>query len=184
MKIMMKNGEIDMQLNINTILDNDNVLHNICEEYIEITVDDKNIFNQMFEIILNKKAFGLASPQVGISKRAVVWSPVTKIEKYKKYNILVNPEYKKISKRTITIDEKCLSIPYYYNGDISRAYKILVTAKDENFNDLKFVATGMDAVIIQHEVDHLNGKLISDYDSNFNINKLKEIIEKEKSNDN
>lgn len=100
---------------------------------------------------------GLAAPQVGISHRLLVYrvapdSPPT---------ALVNPEITWSSRDEETQEEGCLSIPFVH-VEVERPIAILVRAQDERGARLIVEATGLEARVIQHEVDHLDGVLILD----------------------
>ena len=112
----------------------------------------------MIETMYVKNGVGLAAVQVG--------KPIQLFTLVKAYNdlnkhedlVLFNPTYKKLSIKTITEEEGCLSIPGYY-GQRKRYAKIAVNGTDKNGKLLSFTAEGFFARIIQHEIDHLNGHL-------------------------
>ncbi len=95
---------------------------------------------------------GLAAPQIGIHKRVVIIRTKDKIN-------LVNPKIKERREFTLSKGEGCLSLPGI-RKDIWRYNEVLVV---DDLHPNGFVATGLDAFVIQHEVDHLFGKLITDY---------------------
>jgi peptide deformylase len=100
---------------------------------------------------------GLAAPQIGISQRLLVYrvgpdAPVI---------ALVNPEIEWSSKETEPGEEGCLSIPGI-NVDVDRPVHVRVRAKDEEGEARTVEASGLEARVIQHEIDHLDGKLILD----------------------
>ena len=109
---------------------------------------------------------GLAAPQIGVLKRICVVRKYTvskednetvNIEDY----VLINPEILKKSKDTALGWEACLSIPGVY-AQIERAKKVKVKALDEKGKQINLNASGFFARVIQHEIDHLNGILITD----------------------
>lgn len=100
---------------------------------------------------------GLAAPQLGLSQRLLVYgvgydAPVM---------ALVNPEIEWISKDEETLEEGCLSIPGI-TVDVDRPVHVRVRAKDEFGEDRLIEASGLEARVIQHEMDHLDGVLILD----------------------
>jgi peptide deformylase len=100
---------------------------------------------------------GLAAPQIGVSQQLLVYrvgpdGPVI---------ALINPEIEWESGETEGFEEGCLSIPGVL-VDVERPIHVRVRARDENGEDRVVEASGLEARVIQHEVDHLNGVLILD----------------------
>jgi peptide deformylase len=100
---------------------------------------------------------GLAAPQVGISHRVLVY----RVERDSPAVALINPEVTWSSRDEESLEEGCLSIPMVH-VDVDRPIGILVHAQDEHGEDLIVEATGLEARVIQHEIDHLDGVLILD----------------------
>ena len=100
---------------------------------------------------------GLAAPQIGISHRVLVY----RVEPDSPVVALVNPEIEWSSRDEEISEEGCLSLPLV-NVDVERPIAVLVKAKDERGEDLVIEATGLEARVIQHEIDHLDGVLILD----------------------
>jgi peptide deformylase len=100
---------------------------------------------------------GLAAPQVGISHRLLVY----RVEPDSPIVALVNPEIEWSSRDEEISEEGCLSLPMVH-VDVERPIAVLVRAKDERGEDLIVEATGLEARVIQHEIDHLDGVLILD----------------------
>ena len=98
---------------------------------------------------------GLAAPQIGISKRAIV------VDDGETHLEMINPEIVEYSKETIDDWEGCLSVPGE-TGLVERAYKVKARYYDEKGRHLEIEAEDFLARIIQHEVDHLNGILFID----------------------
>jgi peptide deformylase len=142
-------------------------------------IDDSIIstLNQMLECMYQNNGIGLAAPQVGILKRLVVID-CSDNEDIKKPLKLINPEITKSSKNTSEFEEGCLSLPSQY-AKVIRPSEI--TLKYKNIEGLicesKF--SGLEATCIQHEIDHLDGKLFVDHISklkkNIIIKKLKKL---------
>lgn len=106
---------------------------------------------------------GLAAPQIGINKRmfAIYYQSEDKLIEY----LLVNPKIVESSIRTCALEggEGCLSVDGEHNGLVHRYYKIVMKAFDALQNkDIEIKATGYDAVVLQHEYDHLSGILFYD----------------------
>ena len=162
------------------ILAPDSRLNQISKK-VEI-IDDFIIstLNQMLECMYQNNGIGLAAPQVGILKRLIVidCSDNKDVKKPLKF---INPEITKLSKNISEFEEGCLSLPSQY-AKVIRPSEI--TLKYKNIEGLicesKF--SGLEATCIQHEIDHLDGKLFVDHISklkkNIIIKKLKKFKKK------
>lgn len=142
-----------------------------------VTVFDNNlqtIINDMFETMDEEKGVGLAATQVDIHQRLVVMdvsegrdSPL----------VLINPEI--IEKQGCKINEEgCLSVPDCY-AKVERAETITFKALDRHGDEYTMEADGLFAVCVQHELDHLNGKLFVDYLSPLKRNRIRKKLEKD-----
>jgi peptide deformylase len=105
---------------------------------------------------------GLAAPQVGCSKRLILVDPTAKRES-NSLLVMVNPVIVE-QEGSIEDSEMCLSVPEV-SVDVMRAERILVKGVDLKGNEIRIEAQGFLARIFQHEIDHLNGKVILDYAS-------------------
>lgn len=139
------------------------ILRKVTKPICSLSQDDKNILDDMAKKMYESKGIGLAASQVGIDARLAVVDIGEGLLK------LVNP---KILKRegTDTIEEGCLSVPNV-SVRVKRAKKILVEFIETNGNITTLEANGLLAKAIQHEIDHLNGRLIIDY-----LNPLKKFF--------
>ena len=140
-------------------------------------VDDalRALIDDMFETMYEAPGIGLAATQVDVHKRLLVTdvSP-DKTEPY----VLINPEI--IEKDGVTVsDEGCLSVPGYYE-EVERAEHIRVRFLDRDGKDQEMEADGLLAVCIQHEMDHLDGKLFVDYLSESKRLRIRKKLEKER----
>jgi peptide deformylase len=104
----------------------------------------------------SKHASGLSLPQVGLSLRGFVFMLDGRAE------TVINPKIKRVSVNKMMLNEGCLSIDGV-NARIPRPMKIEVEYLDENFSPKKRKLTGIDSIVFQHEIDHLNGILIIDH---------------------
>jgi len=143
-----------------------------------ITKEDIKIANQMMEAMIKAPGVGLAANQVGILKQIVTIDYEDK-ESNKKVNyVLFNPSIIKYSDETVVMEEGCLSLPEQY-ADVERPKEIVVEYINENNKTIKKEIDGYQARILQHEIDHLSGKLFVDYLSslkrNIIIKKVKKI---------
>ncbi|MDP8968606.1 MAG: peptide deformylase [Actinomycetota bacterium] len=100
---------------------------------------------------------GLAAPQVGISHRVLVY----RVEPDSRTVALVNPQIEWSSRDEEISEEGCLSLPLVH-VEVERPVAVLVRARDEHGDELVIEATGLEARVIQHELDHLDGILILD----------------------
>jgi peptide deformylase len=100
---------------------------------------------------------GLAAPQVGVSHRVLVY----RVEPESPVAALVNPEIAWSSREEEINEEGCLSLPFVH-VDVERPVAVLVRARDERGEPLVIEASGLEARVIQHEIDHLDGVLILD----------------------
>ncbi len=112
----------------------------------------------MIEILVKNDGVGLAGPQVGKNFRIFVVS-----KNLSKKSVFINPEVIKISKKTEIGEEGCLSLPGIFLK-IKRAKSLKIKALDENNKEFKLKVKGLLARVIQHENDHLNGVIITDYE--------------------
>jgi peptide deformylase len=121
----------------------------------ELTDDLRKLANDMFDTMYKAKGIGLAAPQVGRSERLAV------VDVDDQRFVLINPEivWEEGSERA---EEGCLSIPDIY-GEVDRAQRVLVRALDLDGNKLELEATDLLARCLQHEIDHLHGRLFIDY---------------------
>lgn len=114
------------------------------------------IVNGMIAVLRKSRGIGLAAPQVGISKRIIVWTDKDRDEFY----VAVNPVIVS-SRGKIKIQESCLSLPSI-RREVKRRRVIKVVALNEDARRVTFDLANTDAVIVQHEIDHLNGITIMD----------------------
>ena len=136
----------------------DPVLKNICTPVTKIDKRLRNLLDNMAETMYQYEGVGIAAPQVGISIRAVV------VDVDKKRYDLINPEI--IWREGSVIDsEGCLSCPDLF-GEVERAEKIRVKFKNRFNKDKELEADGLLARCIQHEIDHLDGRLFIDIAKN------------------
>ena len=140
-----------------------------------------SILNQMLECMYKNNGIGLAAPQVGILKRLVVVDCSDK-SNVKKPLKLINPEIIKLSSEILEFEEGCLSLPTQY-AKVKRPAEI--TVKFQNIEGIycEESFSGIEATCIQHEVDHLDGKLFVDHVSKLKKNIiLKKLIKFKKKN--
>lgn len=140
------------------------------------TVDDevRRLIDDMLETMYNAPGIGLAAPQVAVSKRVIV---IDISEQKNDPVCLVNPEI--MAKHdTEQMEEGCLSVPGIYEM-VERAARIEFKALDREGNPVEMDIDGLLAVCIQHEIDHLEGKLFVDYLSEMKRKRIRKKVEKQ-----
>ncbi len=140
------------------------------------TVDEsiKSLVKDMFETMKDEKGIGLAATQVNVHKRVVVMDVS---EEQDNPYVFINPTIVEKSGSTVS-EEGCLSVPNNY-AKVDRAEHVKVQALNENGESFELEADGLLAICIQHELDHLEGKLFVDYLSPLKRNRIKKKLEKE-----
>ena len=116
------------------------------------------LVDDMIETMYHAQGIGLAATQVNIHHRLLV---LDVSEEQDTPRVYVNPEIVE-TEGTETCEEGCLSVPGIY-AEVSRAEKVRVQARDANGDAFEEWLDGMHAVCLQHEIDHLDGKLFVDY---------------------
>jgi peptide deformylase len=139
------------------------------------TVDDKikKLVDDMLETMYESKGVGLAATQVDVHQRVIV---IDVSEEKDDPLFLINPEI--LEKDGIKESEEgCLSVPGFYEK-VNRAEHIRVKALNKEGRPFEFEAKDLLAVCVQHEMDHLNGKLFVDYISSLKRQRIKKKLEK------
>ena len=124
-------------------------------------VDDRlrALIDDMFDTMYDAKGIGLAATQVDVHQRLIV---IDVSEERDQRLVLINPELLWASDERVKGDEGCLSVPGIYDG-VERAERVKVRALDEQGQAREIEADGLLAVCIQHEMDHLMGKVFVEY---------------------
>jgi peptide deformylase len=117
---------------------------------------------------------GLAATQVNVHKRIVV---MDLSEDRSEPLVLINPEIEMLTDEMGQYQEGCLSVPGYYEN-VDRPQRVKIKALDRDGKPFEMIAEGLLAVCIQHECDHLNGKLFVDYLSTLKRDRIKKKLEK------
>ena len=143
---------------------------------VEVVDDElRRLIDDMFETMYEAPGIGLAATQVDVHKRFLVVD--VSVEKNEPH-VLINPEILEKDGTTVS-EEGCLSVPGYY-AEVNRAEHIRVRYLDREGNEQEMDAEGLLAICIQHEMDHLNGKLFVDYLSETKRQRLRKRLEKER----
>ncbi len=134
-------------------------LRKTAEEIKNINQKTIDLIESMFNVMYGERGIGLAAPQVGISQRLLILD----IESYRGPVLtLINPVITARSDKTGPYEEGCLSVPGI-NAEITRPLEISVNAVTPDGKEMRFEAAGLLARVLQHEIDHLDGKLFIDH---------------------
>ena len=138
-------------------------------------VDDsvRKLIDDMFETMYEAPGIGLAASQVNVHRRIIV---VDVSENRDEPHAFINPELTTFGE-TLESEEGCLSVPGFYEP-VTRYEGVKVVALDRQGEPVEAEFEGLLAVCIQHECDHLDGKLFVDYLSNLKRNRIRKKLEK------
>ena len=135
----------------------------------------RQLIDDMFETVYEAPGIGLAATQVDVHRRLLV-ADVS--QENDEPQVLINPEILERDGSVIT-EEGCLSVPGYYE-EIERAEHIKVRYLDRDGNEQESEYEGLLAVCVQHEIDHLDGKLFIDYLSEIKRQRIRKRLEKDR----
>ena len=141
----------------------------------KVDAEIQKLVADMLDTMYAAPGIGLAATQVNVHKRILVVDVGTE---HKEPYCLINPEIVSAEGKT-SAEEGCLSVPEFYDY-VDRAAKIRVRALDQTGKPIDFEAEGLLAVCIQHEMDHLDGKLFVDYLSELKRTRIRKKLEKER----
>ena len=136
-------------------------LKKVCDPVTQITGDLRKLASDMLDTMYDAPGIGLAAPQVGVTKRLLVMDCM-KTPDAPRPLVLINPEVTWTSADLATYEEGCLSIPDQY-AEVQRPDKATVRWMDLEGAMQEETFAGLWATCVQHEIDHLNGKLFIDY---------------------
>jgi peptide deformylase len=141
-------------------------------------VDDstRQLLDDMFETMYAAKGIGLAATQVDVHQRILVTDVSTERDEPR---VFINPQIIERDGST-EAEEGCLSVPGVFDTLRTRAEKIRVRALGRDGQPFELEAEGLLAVCLQHELDHLDGKLFVDYLSELKRNRIRKKLEKER----
>ncbi len=161
---------------LNIIIAPDPRLLRVSKPVEEINNDIKKLLDDMLHTMYESNGIGLAAPQVGILKRLIVMDCSEKNTKKKPLKF-INPEILRFSSERSEFEEGCLSLPTQY-AKVERPSNINVQYKDENGKKILKNFSGIEATCLQHEIDHLDGKLFVDHLSKLKKNRIIKKLEK------
>lgn len=141
----------------------------------EVTDATRALIADMFETMYAAPGIGLAATQVNVHQRLLV---IDVSDDKSKPMVFINPEFTVLDPEVADYDEGCLSVPGFYET-VSRPQLVEVSALDRNGDPFTTRLEGLAAVCLQHEIDHLNGKLFVDYLSPLKRQRIRKKLEKD-----
>lgn len=133
----------------------------ICQPVTEINDEIRTLVDDMFVTMYEAPGVGLAAPQVGVQLQIVVYDPSPK-DGERDPHVLINPEVTLTGETIVSKGEGCLSVPLDFRADVQRSDTVHVKAMDVDGTVFERDIQGYEAIIVQHETDHLKGVLFID----------------------
>lgn len=157
----------------------DEVLRQKCERVTKVDDELRKFLDDMLETMYIDKGCGLAAPQVGVTKRIIVLDPNPSDEdlSLRRPMYLINPEIIWRSEEKVLFNEGCLSLPDQ-RAEVERCERVRVHYIDYDGNEQEILADDLLAIILQHEIDHLDGVLYIDHLSRLKRTRLLKKLEK------
>lgn len=152
----------------------DERLRTIAKPIAAVTAETRQLVADLLETMYAENGIGLAATQVNVHQRVVV---IDLSDERNQPQVFINPEIVQKSGDT-TYEEGCLSVPQNY-ANVERAAEITLKAQDVDGNWFEVKADGLLAICLQHELDHLVGKLFIDYLSPLKRDRIKKKLEKQ-----
>ena len=137
-------------------------LKKVCAPVPDISDDLRKLADDMLETMYDAPGIGLAAPQIGVMDRLIVLDCVKDDGEQPRPLVMFNPEIVASSDETNVYEEGCLSIPEQY-AEVKRPKLVDVRWIDRNGNEQSETFDDLWATCVQHEIDHLNGKLFIDH---------------------
>ena len=147
----------------------DQRLRTVAKEVLVIDSEIKTLVSNLLETMYEGNGIGLSATQVNIHKRILV---VDVSEEKDSPLVLINPKIKVLNKEEKIYSEGCLSVPGFFE-EVSRPSEINITALNLEGERFTIMATDLLAVAVQHEMDHLDGKIFLDFLSNLKRQRIK-----------
>jgi peptide deformylase len=141
----------------------------------QVTDATRKLIDDMFETMYGAPGIGLAATQVNVHQRLLVMDVS---EEHDQPQAFINPEFEVLDPELGVYDEGCLSVPGFFES-VSRPQKVSVCALDRDGKPFTSELSGLAAICLQHEVDHLNGKLFVDYLSPLKRQRIRKKLEKD-----
>ncbi|MBR9651102.1 peptide deformylase [Thalassovita aquimarina] len=137
-------------------------LKKVCDPVADLSDDLRTLADDMLETMYEAPGIGLAAPQIGVLDRLIVLDCAKEKDETPRPLIMFNPQVIEASDELSTYEEGCLSIPEQY-AEVERPAEVTVQWIDRNGNEQRETFADLWATCVQHEIDHLNGKLFIDY---------------------
>lgn len=149
-------------------------LRTVAKDVSEVTDETRRLIDDMFETMYDAPGIGLAATQVNVHQRIVV---IDISEEKDQPLVFINPSFEPLTDEMDQYQEGCLSVPGFYEN-VDRPQRVKVRALGRDGQPFEMICEGLLAVCIQHECDHLNGKLFVDYLSALKRDRIKKKLEK------
>jgi len=149
-------------------------LRTIAEPVDQVDDEVRKLIDDMFETMYDAPGIGLAATQINVHKRIVV---IDLSGDRSEPLVMINPEYEILTEDQDQMQEGCLSVPGFYEN-VERPNRIRLKALDRDGKPYELIAEELLAVCIQHELDHLNGKLFVDHISRLKRDRIRSKLEK------
>ncbi|MFD1261562.1 peptide deformylase [Entomomonas asaccharolytica] len=150
-------------------------LRTVAEPIDTVDANLQKFIDDMFETMYEAPGIGLAATQVNFHKRLIV---IDITEDRTHPLVFINPKIEILSEDPHTYKEGCLSVPGFYE-EVERPERVKVNALDRDGKPFEMICEDLLAVCIQHECDHLDGKLFVDYISSLKRNRIANKLEKQ-----
>ena len=134
-------------------------LHTVATPVAEVDEQVRQLVDDMLQTMYEAEGVGLAATQVDVHRRVIVMDTS---EQHDEPRVLINPELVKVSDEMMVGEEGCLSVPTIYDA-VPRHARVTVRALGRDGQPYEFEAEGLTAVCVQHEMDHLLGKVFVEY---------------------
>lgn len=150
-------------------------LRTVAKPVVEVTDAHRVLIKDMLETMYDAPGIGLAATQVNVHERILV---IDISEDKSEPRVFINPVVDILDPELGEYDEGCLSVPGFYDT-VTRPQRIRVTAMNEHGETFEEELSGLMAICLQHEIDHLEGKLFVDYLSPLKRNRIRKKLEKQ-----
>jgi peptide deformylase len=150
-------------------------LHKVAKPVLAFDARLKKLIADMADTMYAAPGIGLAATQVDVHEQIIV---IDISDTHDDLRVLINPEILWASEEKHVYDEGCLSVPGVYDG-VERPARVKVRALDADGKSFELDADGLMAVCVQHEIDHLKGKVFVEYLSPLKRNRIKSKLVKE-----
>jgi len=153
----------------------DRRLHKVAKSVVSVTEQTRKLIKDMAETMYAAPGVGLAATQIDVHERIVV---IDVSEEHDDLKVLINPVLLNAEGEEES-EEGCLSVPGIYEN-VTRAERVVVKALDENGKEFKLEADGLLAVCIQHEMDHLQGRVFVEHLSHLKQTRIRAKLKKQR----